>query len=238
VGDLPDLGKVSSVVPDLYYDLIARVVPGTAFVVLVIFTCEPSRRFVTGQDFSKTTLSLATVLLFVLLGLGYTAGLLATSLGGISRRPFIKLTWRVAMCDSSELKRLLADRFGFSLTDRTKVSDCQYCYRRMHDYIRSQDTSPRTLVLSKMQAEASLCANLSSSALLLLFLHVGSNTWLYPLSDLRLHSAELLANLTVVLLASFASVDRNVRLLERHFVVLQRLERQQKGTVFSLENAS
>jgi hypothetical protein len=238
MGDLPDLGKVNSIVPDLYYDLIARVVPGTAFVVLVILTCEPSRRFVTGQDFSKTTLSLATVLLFVLLGLGYTSGLLATSLGNMSRCPYTKLTWRVAMCGSSELKRVLAEKFGFSLTDRTKVSDCQSCYRRMHDYIRSQDASPRTLVLSKMQAEASLCANLSASALLLFCLHLGSNFWLYPPGDLRFHSAELLVNFIVVLVASCASIDRNVRLLERHFVVLQRLERQQKGTVFSLENAS
>jgi hypothetical protein len=221
---LPSPTDAVSIIPDLYYDFIARVVPGTVFLVATCFVCEPSRSLLLKRAAALTGVGLTTTAFLLLLGTGYIVGLLATPFSESIRQLYLRRSWKKALAGSSGTEATIVELFGYSPNAKPVV--LEFCYRRMHDYIRTKDTSSRSRVLSKMQAESSLASNLSTCFSILFFVKVavafvGSwSLWSY----LQWHSTELVT-IIVVLLASFnGAFDRNVRLLQRHFAFLQRLQ--------------
>lgn len=218
---------VNSIIPDLYYDLIARAIPGATFVLEAAFLSIPSTLFPESR-IGDVSVGLVTASIFILLGVGYVVALLITPIGEHTRRLYTKRMWKTVLIEDSDARHALRHKLDITLTGSESIATLERSYRVLHDYVRSNDPSSRTLVLSKMQAEAALCTNLfSCSSLLLLGLACmkafGVIMYKLPFSFLLgspLHTAVAIA---IPLLSGYAAYDRNKRNLERHLVFLRRL---------------
>jgi hypothetical protein len=135
---LEALGKT---IPSVYYDLIARVCAGVPFLTMILW----------GRDtFGEITL----IKFLLLLGAGYIAGLLLTS---------VSVLWGWV-----DLLILLVLHGPFGWRDWSSRND--------EIYVKDKDAGT---TLAKMEAEATLCKNLLTGFLLLLILN-DSGTFLVP----------------------------------------------------------
>lgn len=130
--------KVPEVLPSFYYDLVARLVPGTAVVLLSTYLGLP------GTDGLVKADLLSGVGILLLLGLGYLVALLLTPLGTL-------------------LGLLISRIANVSRNDKITLDELW----TLVDSLQSTNPSAAT-TLSKMAAEVTLCENLLAGLLAIL----------------------------------------------------------------------
>jgi hypothetical protein len=180
--DKQDDGKlgVASLVPEAYYDLIARVPAGT---LLVLFAAACLLRgFGWSLPQASAWLSASSVPVLIaagaVIGIGGLTGILISPIASICRRFYWKKAWVtvLGMRAFYDAEKKILNRAHLELPKDKSLStfessDFEGIDRWIYDYI--QDNSPLArALLPKMRAEADLCSYLSAAFLLLPVVHL------------------------------------------------------------------
>lgn len=170
--DAEQVGKWASLVPEIYYDLIARVPPGS-LVVATLFVWlhpDPNSALNSLRDLGWAA---TTVLSVVFLGAAYACGELVGPWGDWVSSFYRFRIFREVSSGQLHLMSYFHDRFGGDIPDQAEAigklsdSEVQRIYQQMHDYLKTTNEQARVL-LPKSQAEAALCANLVGFVILFL----------------------------------------------------------------------
>jgi hypothetical protein len=173
-GEGPKLAP-SSIVPEVYYDLIARVPAG---VLLICFSLE---KLITEQHRSIPTITTwlsANSVPILLLGslliwVGGLVGILIAPLANRVKQAYWKRSW-VAIVDKGPFSsasillnslgcRLVAEKTAWSSLSSSTIHGVD---RWINDYLLQESQTARS-ILVKIRAEADLCANLAAALILL-----------------------------------------------------------------------
>lgn len=157
MADIEEISKrINSIVPDLYYDLISRVIPGVAIVTFLIGSLKGWGYLV---SFPQTlNIGSATILLVGTTTAAYLAATLCLPIGEVVRYLMTPFLWQVVLSSSPDFVVELEDEFKLKVAGTWKPSKINIAYRLVHERLRR--TEERAIVLSKMQAEAALCTTL------------------------------------------------------------------------------
>ncbi len=239
--DEEKVSRLAALVPEVYYDLIARIPAGTFLVAALLVLYRPSLRtiFISGNVRTGPAL----ILLLFLVVAGYSVGLLLSCIGELVIRVYWDRVWRMVTDRYLDLVPKAVAKLGMRYEavsweeiralptrgERRRASQeahQQYrrMYRQLHDFLKDADPQAK-VVLPKMQAEAALTSNLVAGLLFLvpaLAFHL--QTWRSP---------ALIWDLIALLLSILSSAFRSFRLFDRHFsylaLVLNRPEKQQQS---------
>lgn len=186
---MPENGStLAAIVPEFFYDLIARILPGLVFAILLLVVSAPdSLGFLRELAAQNKLQGVPFVLLFVvLIALSYALGILLGPLGAKVRDLYLPPVWRqVVGTTHLEFVKGYANRRGLSVSpdheaivaglDRKALKTL---FRLLEDELKSKDPLGRVL-LPKLHAETVFCDHLcvalllvGTLAALLLFLDV------------------------------------------------------------------
>jgi hypothetical protein len=250
MADLDAASNWAAMIPEVYYDLIARL-PAGSFLAVCLYLV------LTGKNLGSihvADLQWADSILLVLLLLfaGYSLGLLIGPLGNCVYEWWFPGFWRRSMHShkhvlSNEkikkqldcLKNLPEEALSADKLD-PKPKQCRkkygQMYRQMNDYLKVK-CHPAGAILPKMQAEADLCSNFAVAgaiALVLLTLKAyrDFHTWWFVLLNTWWF---VLLSLTGIACALWASRYQTRLLVERLFsffsIVVGQLEKHQSASV-------
>ena len=173
----------ASLIPEVYYDLIARVPAGTLLVLVILHYFLQSR----GLEFPQvsTWMSANSVSVLVtavgLMGAGGLTGIVISPVADLCRRLYWKREW-VAITEKGPYKEIdqKLKELGVSFPDRSGwasmgSSEFHSLDRWMYDYIQENSERARAL-LPKLRAEADFCSYLGAAFLLLPVVMLAGNT--------------------------------------------------------------
>jgi hypothetical protein len=211
---------LSSMIPEVYFDLISRVPPGVLLVLGIAYSIRPTLL----QDIApqQTTSGIHEppyiVLLLLLLGAGYAVGIMLTAFGSIFLKMYGSMQFiKIANSFSTELRDWI---WQLTFTEQPPTSwdslnkeQCINLYRRLHDHIKSKNRDAAR-ILPKMSAEARLCENTAAACFVFVVL--------FPIIRLfRFHEFHQFWLLLLLLLGFFcswfAAIHRNDSFLRRQF---------------------
>jgi len=205
-------------VPEFYYDLISRVVPGGLFILVGALTFGTQPQF---EAFAKAAhelqgLGFATVFLVVFAAGGYFAGMLLTPLGWVLALPTRTPVWYASRKKYADLIGYLRSILGES-TSATSIGYWEYdrLDRQMHDILKDRNSQAK-IFLPKLRAEAGLCHNAAGAVLLWLALEFGFTCTISS----AIGPASIIFGLSI-----FAAFFREYRLMRRQFVYLDLLKK-------------
>jgi hypothetical protein len=164
----------TSLIPEVYYDLIARVPAGTLLVLFTLDNFLKSQRLTLPQ--ASTWLSANSVPILVLavgvMGAGGLTGIVISPLADLCRSFYWKRAW-LAVTEKGPYKEIdeklkNLGQLGFpsrSTWPSLSTADFHSLDRWMYDYIQENSERARTL-LPKLRAEADFCSYLGAAFLL------------------------------------------------------------------------
>lgn len=228
---MPDedrIAKWASLVPEIYYDLIARVPPG-AFLVIAAMRIQGAFSAGKAFDLGNIKWETAAILLIFLLITGYVAGVVITAVAHSLSLLYKGWVWKRSAVPYKEvIENFVDNKFHLGLNIKgwknLDGDDFYRIHRQVQDYLESENDQAK-LILPKMRAESALCDNLLAS-LALLFCFVlfrkasGQNLegWIGSLTIIFLSSC----------LVFWAACYRAAQLIRRQFsflrIVMSRLE--------------
>ncbi len=199
---------LSTLIPEVQHDLIARLIPGILLVSVLLWRYG---------FFSLVEIKagLATLLIMLIIVAGYCVSLLLTPFSGFLNSLCRRRRWSKSV-SHSKLIYVLDDKFDLDLPRNSKkeieidelelqqIAKLEYL---TNDYLKEEDDYAG-VILPKMCAEAELCANLSI-ALIVLAVFLGP--WLSQ-GAIELSWVSCLVLLPVSLVATW---HRNKRLIAR-----------------------
>jgi hypothetical protein len=165
----------TSLIPEVYYDLIARVPAGTLLVLFTLYSVLKSQRLSVPQGSTWLSANSAPVLVLAvgLMGVGGLTGLAISPLADLCRSFYWKRAW-LAVTEKGPYKEIdeklkNLGQLGFprrSTWPSLSKADFHGLDRWMYDYIQENSERARTL-LPKLRAEADFCSYLGAAFLLL-----------------------------------------------------------------------
>ena len=227
--------KLVTLVPEVYYNLIAWVSPGTFLIVVIIwiFHFDKSLEFLTRKEINWAVI---TGFLIFLLGAGNIVGILISPLGDwLHRKTYRYCIWKEfsKRKENENLLSYLDKEYNLGgYPDPTK--DCwededkkkiDLFDRLAHDLVKQLDPQAK-VIIPKIQAEAALCNNLLAASLILLVI-------LIPLIIIRVFvnyyctqqfldaCIPLFLCIVLALFSYFAGKHRGKRLISREFSFLR-----------------
>ena len=210
----------ASSIPEVYFDLIARVPAGA----VILFAMTPKDLPIfSAKEFSAAEIGPAFALTASFIFFAYVLGLLLTFPSGVFAYGLRGGLWwwmfKMKMKVGPEYPdlRSLAGTFGIDVPDQIRFPDFLRIEFDIHDQLRMRDESSRNL-LAKMRAEAELCANLAA-AFALLFVFWGGFC-LRPWIDVEMTRSYLLAAVASSLLVGGYRIWR---LFDRQYYLLRAL---------------
>jgi len=215
--------NAAGLIPEVYYDLIARV-PAGGFVVLALLGLYHPELYRTVIE-GKIETGVAVLLVFVFSVLSYAVGLLLSPLGNWIVERFWCRIFAEASCKYKDLipgimKDLAIAYYPLPTKGSSENSSSELApeqistsdqygriYRQLHEFLKEADPQAK-VVLPKMQAEAALCANLTAGLLLV-----------FVASVCRPRDMHLALVWTIIglVLSIWGAWFRNKRLIHRHF---------------------
>ncbi len=217
---IPDVKNIPTLIPEIYYDLIARFPAGCILVGgLVVLLVHG--RVCSGLD-KLLTMSSAIALggLVIYITLAYAAGLLLSSCGALLNAVYWPQVFRTVAAAYDDVLVESCKEFGIDTQDKDgrinasllSRAQCARLYRMGHEYLKRKDLEAR-LVLPKMQAEAGLVTTLACTVIL--------GFAAYGLIEHDIPSRRALGVGGVLFVAGVASAShRTRRLFERQFSYL------------------
>jgi len=155
----------TSIVPEFFFDLIARVPPGILLVLLVLLEFGVLSQTNTDKLFA-TTGGFVIVLSILLFGAGYSVGIFLSVPGIYIGKLYFKNVWdhftHTEEAILQEISRKLKLNMKFANGKPQTRSDWWRFHRVTHDYLKHKDKDARVM-LPKMSAEASLCNNTAAA---------------------------------------------------------------------------
>jgi len=186
---------IASLIPEIYYDLIARVFSGIPFVMILLWMYDHGKPY---RQIEPAQLTL------IIIGSGYLAGHLLTTVSTmvnviIWRKWLIR--WMFARLALSNPFR--ADRLASVILD---------VYKRV-DFIGDYDR-PGGAILKKMEAGAAMTDNLLSGTIIIGIIYL---IWF------RVSTSQFVSGLTFLVLLIFSVVLRRMCLISRQDGILSKL---------------
>jgi hypothetical protein len=243
--DSPSFGKLDGILPEFYYDLISRILPGALLIGGVIFFSGK----IDSARALKLVLSLTSTAAFVILVVcgtaAYVLGILLSVFHRGIRWLYIPGVWRpllvryaglikerqqeLGLSHSDELfpdavgpaakRSLLARGKSRRIANAAVRSLVQPLYSPLHDFLKTRDPQAR-LVLPKMSAETSLCDNLVVISLIISVIPLYRLMKAWPVAAPVSQSSEirtLLALWFISILCFVVARYRYAGLIQRHF---------------------
>lgn len=195
--------KWNSIVPELYFDLISRIPPGTVLILGLVwaFRYSPNEAAFSIDKIKELGWAPVITLFFLLLGAGHSVGILLTPIGALIRSPFV-YTWQHRIYNwNSDLIFYIHCRFKMVLSVKNNdskkrrpvgfkeickeeqvpqysltVEEAKRVYRLINEFLKSEDNQAK-IILPKMQAEAALSDNLAPAIFFSFLVFVLHNGW-------------------------------------------------------------
>lgn len=233
MADIEGVSKqLTSLIPELYYDLISRVIPGVAILAVVIGLLKGWAYLVSIPQ--TLNFGSATIFLIATMTAAYLAATLCLPIGEFGRYLLTPFLWRFVVRSSRPLVHELEDEINrelevehepkLSLIRTWNPSKINMAYRIVHERLR--EDGKRAVILSKLQAETALCTVLLGFFLLSL----GATLLRHLLpqeAELFLGQPSVFAvGLMGFLLTVFALIFRNLRLWNKHLSKLHENRRR------------
>lgn len=212
--DAKDISKqLNSIVPEFYYDLISRVVPGLAILTILASLAKGWEYLL--HMLAGLSIGSATIFAAALCTMGYLAAVLCLPIGEVIRYLLTPLLWRAVVRSSYEVVCRVGKEFGFTdLQETWRPSMINMAYRMIHENLRT--SSERTVVLSKLQAETAQCGVLVGFFALLL-VAISLKSFLPEVASTLLRQpGVMLLGIVGFCLSLLALIFRNFRLWNRH----------------------
>jgi hypothetical protein len=153
-GEQPGKDDVSGLVPELYYDLIARIAPGTLFILVLFYSSYEDITKAIGlklTDFAS---------LLVIIGIGYIAGHLLTMFSAMLNY----FLWCSLILNLAKSRLTLT----YPLKSNSALALFDELYERI-DWVARKDRSGG-VILKKMEAGAALADNILSGWIIIIIL--------------------------------------------------------------------
>ncbi|MBI3089294.1 MAG: hypothetical protein HYY96_01390 [Candidatus Tectomicrobia bacterium] len=233
---------IANLVPEIFYDLICRVPPGTALALFVMWMLD---MFKMGGVFSvdkfiAIKFAPLVILFSLLIGLGYVIGIILTPIGDLLHRIYwifncskysslpdktktwvnntfkeLNIPYIFPIVRTAQERRTNQERRAH----QEKPTAQETHYRRidgyLHDFLKTENPQAKQ-VLAKMRAEAALCHNLAA-ALIIMILVPSYISYSYS-SYWR--TTLLLALFVILVLSIWAGYHRQARLIARQLSFL------------------
>jgi hypothetical protein len=171
--------SAASLIPEVYYDIIARVPAGSLLVLFALRTLIRGGAFSLPESsawFTANGVSVLVVVCFIM-GLGGLVGILISPLANVCRNFYWKRAWLAATAKgpyqeiTPKLKQLgFAGLPDCSAWATLSSADFHGLDRWMYDFVQENSVIAKTL-LPKLRAEADLCSYLGAAFLILPVLH-------------------------------------------------------------------
>jgi hypothetical protein len=166
-----DVAGMTQLVPELYYDLIARIPAGLMFWLLVLVWWFERRGLPSALKFNEIPIAILFILLLLA---SYVVAIVISPLGGLFGMLQVYATWRyVHRVYGQELTALFGllrpsalDREGnLRQFAELHLRDFEILHLLLHQRLKHVDAQARAL-LPKIRAEAALCENLATALML------------------------------------------------------------------------
>jgi hypothetical protein len=172
----------ASLIPEVYYDLIARVPAGTLLVLVALNYFLRSRGLAFPQISTWVSANSVSVLVAAvgMMGAGGLTGILISPVADLCRRLYWKRGW-ISVTERGpyrEIDQKLKD-LGVSFSNRStwvsmSSTDFHSLDRWMYDYIQEHSERARAL-LPKLRAEADFCSYMAAAFLILPAIFLAAN---------------------------------------------------------------
>jgi len=222
----------ASLIPDLFYDLIGRVIPGCLFIIGLVYTLDKEIIFKLLENIQITINGLEivikpdppyTFIFIVLLGSGYASALILSFIGDLLCSKF----------KTSQFKNFLEkfNVYGYmkylvsfqtesipkspeesnnstesKLVKELNIEDCEILFQIQHDYVKKK-YRPQARSLSKSQAEVQLCLNTSAAFFVLFFIQIFRLAYLIKIGSLVIEKEFWQIMGSLALLLAIASIS-------------------------------
>lgn len=222
----------ASLIPDFFYDLIGRVIPGCLFIIGLVYTLDKEIIFklleniqitINGSEIVINPDPPFTFIFIVLLGAGYASALILSVIGDLLCNIFKTSQFKYFLkefnlCDYiKELVSFPTELNNTSLGE-LKRKDCEILFQIQHDYVKKK-YRPQARSLSKSQAEVQLCLNTSAAFLILFLIQIFRLAYLIKIGSLVIGKefwqimGSLALLLAIISISFLTSVYRNERFL-------------------------
>jgi len=203
------------VIPEFYYDMIARIPAGLVLVLFVLWIISPSFLIFPNDNSLKIEMiksifswAPATLALIFILVFSYTCGLFLASFGSLLSKLYQPYIWKKVMGEKvpEEGSRRLKYK---QLMEEKKYnqSDLDWMDREIHFFLKATNKQALT-VLPKMRAEAGLAANTTAAAVFSFFFYL---IWSISLGDPLLKNKPFLIVVALITILSAVSIPFRLR---------------------------
>ncbi len=165
--------KLTQIVPEVYFDLISRVPAGALLIIIFMWFWGyflPKEAFDL-RTIQGLTAAPITLLIVLLIGLGYVVGIMITPLGYEIYRLFVREIWKKSVQEDSSKTAIggLITKLGLRLTkgDNKQINLARFSKKELidlentiHNYLKKTDEQAK-VILPKMRAEAALCNHIT-----------------------------------------------------------------------------
>jgi hypothetical protein len=180
--DEPKVPWLASVIPEVYYDFIRRVVPGV-LLLLPLSLCILFRTLSREEFFrwsSQFSVGSATLVLILFLGMAYILGMTLDLFGAALYFVLLALVWKLwlKMTGFGEKVAPYCQQLGFGDVHALSPTRIASFAVSIHDNLKANNDQARP-ILCKMQAEAGFCYNVAIVfiALLTVVRFLGLDCW-------------------------------------------------------------
>ena len=186
MSDLESATKGANIIPFLYYDLIARILPGTFLVLalLVAYGAFSADGFLTFNKLLTANATSIVIVSLVVLCSGYCTGMLiASTFGQLVKTPITRRVWKRVSPDYANVIKSFCDCFNV-IVPKGKNGDLALnnfapghidrIVIGMHDHLRNTNVLAGSL-LPKLRAEFGLCSNFAAALFMWLVLSAPAN---------------------------------------------------------------
>jgi hypothetical protein len=229
--DSQDISKSASLVPEIFYDVIARIPPGTLLALAVISLLKVDLFSSNGgyplSGPNSINVATATILGILLLMAGYVIGLLLTQIGAGIHHIYIVWFWR-SWCNPDDYKAYVAIATNYRVPGLEAEAE-RHIYecidRELHEYVKKGNNSASTII-PKMRAEMALCLNLAAGVLIYTICYT------FAKSPGELWKKALLI-LAIFSLTISAAIFREHQLLRRTLAYVGQIKKESERTDIS-----
>lgn len=210
----------ASLVPELFYDLIGRVIPGIAFIIGLVYVLDKTiihelweQKLSSGQNFDPPY----TFIFILLLGAGYATGLILTFIGDwlcsiFKTYQFKRFLNKFALYDYIKNLAMLPSKLTNKSENELSRSDCEALFQLQHNDVK-KNNAREARSLSKSGAEVQLCVNTSAAYIILSIVLILRCIFCKEFSQ----NLDLIIFAAIAIVTFLAASYRNERFLFRQF---------------------
>jgi hypothetical protein len=224
-----DKKSLAALIPEIYYDLIARVIPGAVFIIAGFVILKFKYSLINEViNLKEINFGMASFILIIFLILSYSCGMFFSSISFLLLHLIYPLKiffewigWKNIRKDD-ELIKLISSKINISGIKEKLQKNPKDFDRYIRNYIKIKDISLGSII-EKMRAEIFLFSNISL-AFFILFLAIIIN----PYNNFKLTSFPSFTLFILSIVSGLAFINRLINYVERLRVIIYLIFNQEK----------